>query len=97
MLKLKPGRPQPTPAARNKGTAVPASLNPPATTPPAALHWIYNMRKLNARKASIKLDVVAIKRLRKCLLALHRVLLPAGASVTMNLVGKSSPASLLCD
>lgn len=62
MQELKPGRPQPTPAARDEETAAPASLNPRSGTARDL-----DMCKLNARKPFVKPDVAAIKTLRKCL------------------------------
>lgn len=88
--KLKPGRPQPMPAARNEenhGPSLP-SIPPAKSRPRAAVHWIYGMCKLNARKAFIKPDVVGNKDAEKCLLVLSTASALAGASVTMSLVGQ---------
>lgn len=66
-------RPPPSPCllqGMKKPRSQPPSIPPAKSRPRAAVHWIYGMCKLNARKAFIKPDVVAIKTPRKCLLVL---------------------------
>lgn len=68
-----------------------------AASPHGPQHWINDTCKEDARKVLIKLDVLAIKVLRKYASSLCAAFCSrAAVPVTVNLAGKSLPAHPLC-